>query len=133
MPWFPRVNMVTDALNAAIQPNTGKGFPYIKAMRISYQYVVFERDDLLPTRAIESLLFWVHVHLNNDRLILVIVNLPVDRFLLLHDDVNVAGYQLGDGLSLGRLDGVERLRVVTKVLRGRGRGRREELEAGCRE
>ena len=44
----------------------------------------------------------------------------MDRTLLLHDDVDVAGYQLRDGLTLSRLDRVERLRIVSKVLEEEG-------------
>ena len=40
----------------------------------------------------------------------------MDGTFLLHDDVNVASNQLRDGLTLCRLDRVEGLRVVTKVL-----------------
>lgn len=49
----------------------------------------------------------------------------MDGSLLLHDDVNVAGYQLRDGLTLRSLNRVERLRVVTKILQRRGEGERE--------
>ena len=52
------------------------------------------------------------------------------RLLLLHDDVDVASDELGDGLPLRGLDRVERLGVVPEVLErgeeegeGEGRGR----------
>ena len=44
----------------------------------------------------------------------------MDRLFLLHDDVDVASDELGDGLPLRGLHRVEGLGVVTKVLRGEG-------------
>ena len=49
----------------------------------------------------------VDLQLDNDGLVLIIGDFPMDRTLLLHDDVNVPSYQLGDGLTLCRLDRVE--------------------------
>ena len=50
----------------------------------------------------------------------------MDGSLLLHDDVNVSGYELRDGLSLRGLNRVEGLGVVTKILQ-RERERKREV------
>ena len=76
-------------------------------------------------------LFGINLEVHDNRLVLVVWHLSMDWLLLLHDNVDVPSDELRDGLSLGGLDRVERLGVVTKVLGKEGEGeRRWEGEEG---
>ena len=48
----------------------------------------------IDNRQLDGSLLWVDLIVHNDRLILVVLYFTVDRFLQLHDDVNVASDEL---------------------------------------
>ena len=95
------------------------------------QLSVDRQTDRQTDRQLDGSLLWVDLIVHNDRFILVILNLTMDGFFQLHDNVNVASDELGDGLTLGGLHRVEGLRIVPKVLEER-EGGKEGGEGGRR-